>query len=380
MSHICEKCNQLFKTKQILNRHLNKKIPCTISKFICEYCNKTFKHKNSIYYHHKICKKKKEEDKKELEMGKISLQEIYTKFLEVSKSQQELIEKLDKKNSVINIYNNNKYQIIEAHFPNAPNFSVKNFTAKLAESEVWNYIKVDESEGVAGLLHNGVANFLYDHMIKDVPKEDRTIWCLNQKEKTFAVRSGNQWKKDYKGKNYVTPEINNMKGPLKMLIYKKISDLNDRITELWDMKDDGEGEPLEIKDEELKTFRQLSFLKKFIEALHRENFSKKILYTLASEIELDIENLNMKNVDEKINKYKKISEKIKLEGVMDEDDEKDNELATIEFPNYGNNEDDSDDDANEEDSEGDMEYNKEKMKKQLQEYAQLNNMIKVISQ
>lgn len=47
----CADCNVLFKTKQNLQDHQNKKIKCTDKKYKCTQCNGTFVRKSSLRYH-----------------------------------------------------------------------------------------------------------------------------------------------------------------------------------------------------------------------------------------------------------------------------------------------------------------------------------------
>ena len=55
--HKCEKCKKYFKTKYSLQRHLNKKIPCTIEKLQCHRCNQLFNSRSTLCRHRKICTK-----------------------------------------------------------------------------------------------------------------------------------------------------------------------------------------------------------------------------------------------------------------------------------------------------------------------------------
>lgn len=52
-NYTCKNCNKLFSTKQSLNRHLNKKIPCN-KKIICIKCGLTFDTKQHLSNHLKM--------------------------------------------------------------------------------------------------------------------------------------------------------------------------------------------------------------------------------------------------------------------------------------------------------------------------------------
>lgn len=48
----CNKCKQIFTTNFSLERHINKKVPCTfITKYQCKICNKYFKRNESLKEH-----------------------------------------------------------------------------------------------------------------------------------------------------------------------------------------------------------------------------------------------------------------------------------------------------------------------------------------
>ena len=60
---VCDMCEQIFKTKQNLDKHLNKKFKCNIiSEFQCDDCKKYFTNKKNYNYHlnQQSCKKKNE--------------------------------------------------------------------------------------------------------------------------------------------------------------------------------------------------------------------------------------------------------------------------------------------------------------------------------
>jgi len=55
MLYICQRCWKFFEKKSLLDRHMKRKTPCTIS---CKYCNAEFSNKESIIYHteKKVCR------------------------------------------------------------------------------------------------------------------------------------------------------------------------------------------------------------------------------------------------------------------------------------------------------------------------------------
>ena len=63
MPHICLKCNGNFRTKQHLDRHLDKIRPCDQKSNTCPHCNITFSNKKNYTYHmdHTVCIRKPEQ-------------------------------------------------------------------------------------------------------------------------------------------------------------------------------------------------------------------------------------------------------------------------------------------------------------------------------
>lgn len=61
MSFECPRCMKTFSQKGNLNRHIEKKNPCTVSNaYVCDDCGKQFSHRNSRNYHKKnSCKNRK---------------------------------------------------------------------------------------------------------------------------------------------------------------------------------------------------------------------------------------------------------------------------------------------------------------------------------
>lgn len=59
----CKTCKKTFTTKYRLERHLNKKLPCTRNKLECYKCKKIFSCQQSLSVHRKKCNGAKEEEK-----------------------------------------------------------------------------------------------------------------------------------------------------------------------------------------------------------------------------------------------------------------------------------------------------------------------------
>jgi len=86
MEFQCSLCNYLSPSKFSLERHINKKNKCGENPTIvlvpieirCEYCNKLYKTREVLIKHLKICKVKKSNIEKELESVKKKLQELQT--------------------------------------------------------------------------------------------------------------------------------------------------------------------------------------------------------------------------------------------------------------------------------------------------------------
>jgi len=292
---ICPKCDKPFFSKQTLNRHLASKKDCSQKNYvnICGQCGKSFSSKTSIYYHKKICNQKLLSKKQDEILNQNA--ELKNILLNLSKSQQP---------TVINIQNNyntyNKCNFIENTYPNAPNFSLEDFLSEIEDEEYEKYekyIEIKDNADPAVVIKNGVSNIFRDKMIKDIPNEERALWCINSKDKIFLVKDNDQWKRDKQGATYVTPKLDDCKIPLINLLVNQIYEINQEIIKIGESENDessNENENLEIlkKEKEKELFRKNKTLKKYIDIIKRENFSKRVLYKLSDDLVFNQENFN----------------------------------------------------------------------------------------
>jgi hypothetical protein len=133
----CGKCNKTFATNYLLNRHLNKKIPCNKEELIvyknikkkCIYCNKLLGTYDSARYHMNVCKLKdaplldtvvaKQDSEPDKDTKDTKLEELHKLIIKINSDNRELrdiISKMNKpaethtnshNNSAINSHNNN---------------------------------------------------------------------------------------------------------------------------------------------------------------------------------------------------------------------------------------------------------------------------------
>lgn len=101
--HKCPKCNFIFKRKDTLITHLNKKKSCLSDekKIKCEFCSKMFAKQYNLTRHLNICKKKISE----LESLKIKNEELKTE-IEKIKNNKQIVQNITINNNTTNIQNN----------------------------------------------------------------------------------------------------------------------------------------------------------------------------------------------------------------------------------------------------------------------------------
>lgn len=133
----CDKCKKIFKTKQKLNNHLNRKIKCD-NVIECEYCHKTFKTKQLLHQHTNKKKSCKEE-----------ALEYRNEVLELKNENLELkLEIANLKNSTTNINSHNTTNINSNNTVNNTinifgNEDLKHITKQILKEEI---LKIAEAE------------------------------------------------------------------------------------------------------------------------------------------------------------------------------------------------------------------------------------------
>jgi uncharacterized C2H2 Zn-finger protein len=101
--HKCPKCNFIFKRKDTLITHLNKKKSCLSDekKIKCEFCSKMFVKQYNLTRHLNICKKKINE----MEILKIKNEELKNE-IEKIKNNNPIVQNITINNNTTNIQNN----------------------------------------------------------------------------------------------------------------------------------------------------------------------------------------------------------------------------------------------------------------------------------
>jgi hypothetical protein len=73
----CSKCGYAAKTKQALEKHINRKTPCddgapsTSKKYPCKWCKTEFNHASNCYRHQGICKENKSVEEEDIDLSEL---------------------------------------------------------------------------------------------------------------------------------------------------------------------------------------------------------------------------------------------------------------------------------------------------------------------
>ena len=106
-----------------------------------------------------------------------------------------------KKDRNVTKNSHNITQYITNKYPNAPNL---NPIDKLDNYEKYVYScednKADHNKAIASLINN--------HYCKDIPPEERSIWCVDSSRDKFILRENDTWNTDIHGNEFCKKVIN----------------------------------------------------------------------------------------------------------------------------------------------------------------------------
>ena len=213
----CETCSYYTNYKKDFNKHIstkkhkigqkklakisNKRLTKSPKEHICINCKKKYKHASSLCKHKKTCFKKKEnnsETDSENDFNNSEMMKMCKMFMETTKKQNEIIEKLAEKNQVNNTYNNcstnNKMTInlfLNDTCKNAMNLTdfVKNIEVSLEDLEF------TSQNG----FRKGINNII-NKQLKDLQPTERPFHCSDSKRLQFYVKEDDKWEKDVQNK------------------------------------------------------------------------------------------------------------------------------------------------------------------------------------
>jgi len=222
---LCDKCNQTFKYKSFLEKHLNKKIPCnkkeiidnsndievikreynyavnkitkcnkkTIDNF-CGFCKNTFASKTNLVKHIKnVCKIKK---KLELETQLIKLKYDLLKEKEKNKEINKEINKENKEKNtqnITNITNNNTQNIT-----NITNNLTLQIRINSYGDEDLSHITFDDYKNCLEKTYPGLFKYIQlVHLNKDAP-QNHNILLTNERSKFIKVFKNGKFRREYK--------------------------------------------------------------------------------------------------------------------------------------------------------------------------------------
>ena len=111
-------------------------------------------------------------------------------------------------------------QIIVNNYNNAPN--IESLPAELmTDAKFKSYIQLG--------IPDGVIKMVKDYYVDNIPKEERSLWCLDQARLKYLVRYDNDWKVDIMGKILKKKII----PPIKRRLVKYCTEANIRDHELY---------------------------------------------------------------------------------------------------------------------------------------------------
>ena len=153
----------------------------------------------------------------------------------------------------------NNTQIINTTFTDAPNIS---FPKKI-KGHLDEYIK----RGPLG----GLSDFIVEHFCKDIPPEQRTIWCTDHARNKYLLREDDKWSIDIGGNKFMKitqPEI--------YKIFKKY--MQDNLINSSDFEDlQNKGEEIDKMIRNSEFLNHLAMDEKFMKAL-KDAASKEMIY------------------------------------------------------------------------------------------------------
>jgi hypothetical protein len=174
MKYSCSLCNYTSDNKHCISRHINKKVKCSeeIPEIItlnvdisCEFCKKNITTKPNLLKHLKICKIKKQNLEKEVEL---------------LKKENEILKALNNKpNTTINQTNNNQTNI---------NINLAPWNNPSLPDDVEKYYR----EAVKKIFLAVPTLIKYIHFNSDHP-ENHNICIKNARNKTAKVYNGKEW-------------------------------------------------------------------------------------------------------------------------------------------------------------------------------------------
>lgn len=211
---ICNKCNSIFKQKNNLIKHQNKKNPCDkkINIIKCDYCYKTLSNKTKISNHLKTCKvynqyelnKQKENNNKQIQVLSDKIEEIEINFnnkleeqnikieeqkniyekkiIELKKELEELKSKNNKINKKVNILKD----IIKEE-------------KKKVNKNSYDKINISKEDRIRYLKNNlniyelVVDKFIKTYYVNEKKPENHLLYISDKNRNKIKYYEGNKW-------------------------------------------------------------------------------------------------------------------------------------------------------------------------------------------
>ena len=223
----CKSCNYSTDNRWNYNKHLetnkhhkninsSQLIPTypNLSKnyeYICPHCNNSYKQKCHLTRHLKKCEqniistnelqkkiKKLEKENKKIKKENIEIKNENVELkhqIEIHNTEIEYLKKSEKQlTQTQNINSNNKItnnitQYIISTYPNAPNIE--------APKEI-----VDKDKYIYKGYSKGFSELINDMYCKNIDPKDRSIWCVDASRNKYLLKYKDKWNIDLDGKQF----------------------------------------------------------------------------------------------------------------------------------------------------------------------------------
>jgi hypothetical protein len=234
-SKMCDWCRHISTAKHKNRTKLNileQNFTPFTPNFVCCFCSKTYSARNSLWYHKKKCKEKKqlsiiEEENEKHSLDKDDIIKYLIKenseFKDLLVEQNKMVMKICEKNTSTisnnNINSNNKTfnlnVFLNEHCKDAMNITDFVDSLKLQLTDLENVGKLGFVEGISNII---VKN------LKALDIHKRPVHCSDSKREVMYVKDENKWEKENDDKNKLRKAI------------KKIANKNSRLLPVFKEK------------------------------------------------------------------------------------------------------------------------------------------------
>ena len=195
--YFCDFCLYLTNNKTNYDNHLKTKQHKHIQQVISLYENKNIILTQQLELKDKIIEAKN----KEIKESKNELEKVVNEHNQRIREYEKEIEYLKEIKSICKKGNKSPMQIIINNYNEAPNF-VPPILDEMPNKVFKEYIDMG--------IPRGIVKMMKEYYVDDIPKEQRSLWCVDQSRLKYLIRKDNKWQTDMMGqilKNDIIPPI-----------------------------------------------------------------------------------------------------------------------------------------------------------------------------